>query len=65
MLSGNHYDAWMFGATDALSGTVTLMETSRAFSELMKTGLKLRPMILLDCLVELESHFLGHVIVMI
>ena len=63
-MSGNHYDAWMFGATDALSGTVTLMETSRAFSELMKTGLKLRPMILIDWLVVPESQFLAHITVM-
>lgn len=38
VLVGNHYDAWMFGATDALSGTIVLVETARVFSELMKTG---------------------------
>ena len=36
---GNHRDAWMNGATDAVSGTTTMMETSRVFAELMKTGI--------------------------
>ena len=39
VLMGNHRDAWMNGATDAVSGTTTMMETSRVFAELMKTGI--------------------------
>lgn len=37
-MMGNHRDAWMFGATDASSGTSVMMETAAMFSELMKTG---------------------------
>lgn len=39
VLIGNHRDAWMFGATDASSGTSVMMEMSRIFHELMKTGM--------------------------
>jgi len=39
VIVGNHRDAWMFGATDASSGTSTMMEMSRVFGELMKEGL--------------------------
>jgi len=35
---GNHHDAWVNGASDPTSGNVSLMETARAFSELLKQG---------------------------
>jgi N-acetylated-alpha-linked acidic dipeptidase len=35
---GNHHDAWVNGASDPTSGNVALMETARAFSELLKQG---------------------------
>jgi N-acetylated-alpha-linked acidic dipeptidase len=38
VLHGNHYDAWVNGAHDPLSGAVALMEEARGFSELLKTG---------------------------
>ncbi|XP_067928458.1 putative N-acetylated-alpha-linked acidic dipeptidase isoform X2 [Watersipora subatra] len=38
VIMGNHRDAWMNGAVDATSGTAVMMETSRVFSKLMKTG---------------------------
>jgi N-acetylated-alpha-linked acidic dipeptidase len=40
VLFGNHRDAWTFGGMDPISGTVVMLETARAFSELMKTGWK-------------------------
>jgi N-acetylated-alpha-linked acidic dipeptidase len=40
IIRGNHHDAWVFGANDPVSGTVTLMEEARAVSELVKTGWK-------------------------
>ena len=38
IIRGNHYDAWVCGAWDPVSGTVTLMEEARALGELAKTG---------------------------
>ncbi len=40
IIRGNHHDAWVFGANDPVSGTVTLMEEARAVSELVKNGWK-------------------------
>jgi N-acetylated-alpha-linked acidic dipeptidase len=38
IIYGNHHDAWVNGAADPTSGQVSLMETARALSELLKTG---------------------------
>jgi len=35
---GNHRDAWVFGGVDPSSGTASLMEVTRAFGELLKSG---------------------------
>jgi N-acetylated-alpha-linked acidic dipeptidase len=35
---GNHRDAWEFGGVDPSSGTASLMEVTRAFGELLKSG---------------------------
>jgi N-acetylated-alpha-linked acidic dipeptidase len=40
IVHGNHHDAWNNGAEDPTSGNVALMETARAFSELVKQGWK-------------------------
>lgn len=40
VVRGNHHDAWVFGASDPVSGIVAMMEEARAISELMKTGWK-------------------------
>jgi len=40
VIRGNHHDAWVNGAGDPISGTVTVMEEVRALSELMKQGWK-------------------------
>jgi N-acetylated-alpha-linked acidic dipeptidase len=38
VMHGNHYDAWVNGADDPLSGTSVLMEDARAFGDLLKQG---------------------------
>jgi len=40
VLRGNHRDGWVFGATDPLSGQVSLMEEAKAFGQLAKQGWK-------------------------
>ncbi len=40
ILRGNHHDAWVFGASDPLTGMVAVMEEARAIAELAKTGWK-------------------------
>lgn len=35
---GNHHDAWVNGASDPVSGMVTVMEVGRALGELLKQG---------------------------
>ena len=47
VVMGNHRDAWVFGAVDPNSGTATMLETARAFGELLKTGWKPRRSIIL------------------
>jgi len=38
IIRGNHHDAWVFGATDPLSGQVALMAEGRAIGKLAKEG---------------------------
>ncbi|XP_063958834.1 putative N-acetylated-alpha-linked acidic dipeptidase isoform X1 [Lytechinus pictus] len=38
VLLGNHRDAWVYGAIDPSSGTAVLMETTRVYSQVIKTG---------------------------
>ena len=38
ILRGNHHDGWVFGASDPLSGTVTMLEEARGIAELAKQG---------------------------
>ncbi|HYJ45919.1 MAG TPA: M28 family peptidase, partial [Pyrinomonadaceae bacterium] len=40
IIRGNHHDAWVNGADDPISGTVSLMEEARAMGELAKGGWK-------------------------
>ncbi len=35
VIRGNHYDAWVFGAGDPLSGTVSMLEEARVVGELV------------------------------
>lgn len=39
---GNHRDAWVFGGVDPSSGTAAMMEMTRAFGHLKKSGLRPR-----------------------
>ncbi len=43
---GSHRDAWTFGASDSVSGHVSMMAVARAMSEMMKKGWKPRRTIL-------------------
>ena len=56
VLMGNHRDAWVFGAADAVSGTSVLMELSRGLGELLKTGWRPRRTIML-CSWDAEEVF--------
>jgi N-acetylated-alpha-linked acidic dipeptidase len=38
ILRGNHHDAWVFGATDPLSGQVALMAEAKAIGKLLRQG---------------------------
>ncbi len=40
VMRGNHHDGWVFGATDPLSGQISLMEEAKAFGTLAKQGWK-------------------------
>jgi len=40
IVRGNHYDGWVNGAQDPISGAVAEMEELRAYSELLKSGWK-------------------------
>jgi N-acetylated-alpha-linked acidic dipeptidase len=39
---GNHRDAWVFGGVDPSSGTASMMELTRAFGQLKKSGIRPR-----------------------
>ena len=56
VLMGNHRDAWVFGAADAVSGTSVLMEVSRGLGELLKSGWRPRRTIML-CSWDAEEIF--------
>jgi N-acetylated-alpha-linked acidic dipeptidase len=47
IIMGNHHDAWVNGADDPTSGAVSLMETARGLSELLKSGWKPKRTIIL------------------
>jgi len=40
VISGNHRDAWVFGAVDPNSGTAAMLEAVHGIGELLKTGWK-------------------------
>jgi len=40
VLRGNHHDAWVFGASDPVSGVIAMMEEARSIGELAKSGWK-------------------------
>lgn len=38
VVRGNHHDAWVFGANDALSGNVAMLSEAKALGQLWKSG---------------------------
>ncbi len=40
VVRGNHFDAWVFGASDPLSGTIALLAEAKAIGALLKSGWK-------------------------
>jgi len=42
VVRGNHYDAWVNGAVDPISGQISLLEEARSLGELVKQGWKPR-----------------------
>jgi N-acetylated-alpha-linked acidic dipeptidase len=38
ILRGNHHDGWVYGATDPISGMISVLEEARGVGELAKTG---------------------------
>lgn len=39
ILLGNHYDAWVFGSIDPLSGTAALTEIIHSLGDMLKQGI--------------------------
>ena len=37
---GNHRDAWVYGGVDPSSGTASMMEMTRAFGQMLKSGIR-------------------------
>lgn len=56
---GNHHDAWTYGAVDPSSGTSTVLETARAFSELVKQGYRPARTIIFACWDAEEYGLIG------
>jgi N-acetylated-alpha-linked acidic dipeptidase len=56
---GNHHDAWVNGASDPVSGMVTVMEAGRALGELMKAGWRPKRTIILCAWDGEEPALLG------
>ena len=40
VIRGNHYDAWVNGAADPISGQVAMLEEAKGLGDLLKTGWK-------------------------
>jgi N-acetylated-alpha-linked acidic dipeptidase len=59
VIFGNHHDAWVNGADDPTSGQVTVIETGRAFGELLKQGWKPKRTIILCAWDGEEPALLG------
>ncbi len=38
VIAGNHRDAWVYGAVDPVSGTVTMLQAARGIGALLKSG---------------------------
>jgi N-acetylated-alpha-linked acidic dipeptidase len=59
VIHGNHYDAWVNGAQDPISGQAALLEEARAFGTLLKKGWRPRRTIILCAWDGEEEGLLG------
>jgi N-acetylated-alpha-linked acidic dipeptidase len=59
VVRGNHYDAWVNGAEDPISGMVAVLEEARAYGALLKQGWKPRRTIVLAAWDGEEPMLLG------
>lgn len=59
VIYGNHHDGWVNGASDPISGMVTVMEAGRALGELVKQGWKPKRTIILCAWDGEEPALLG------
>ena len=59
VIAGNHHDAWVNGAEDPISGMVTVLETGRAFGEMLKQGWRPKRTIILCAWDGEEQGLLG------
>ena len=59
VMHGNHYDAWVNGASDPISGMVAELEEARAIGELAKTGWRPRRTIIYAAWDGEEQGLLG------
>ena len=59
IIVGSHRDAWTFGASDSVSGHVSMMSAARALGEMLKSGWKPRRSILFASWDGEEQGLLG------
>jgi len=59
ILHGNHYDAWVYGASDPISGQAALLEEARSLAQLLKKGWRPKRTILLCAWDGEEEGLLG------
>lgn len=61
IILGNHYDAWLTGAVDPVSGTVILQEIAKSLGQLSKSGWKPRRTIIIAHWDAAKQGFIGSV----
>ena len=59
VIMGNHHDAWVNGASDPVSGMITVLAQAKAFGELVKQGWKPKRTIILAAWDGEEEGLLG------
>jgi N-acetylated-alpha-linked acidic dipeptidase len=59
VMRGNHYDAWVNGASDPISGQVAMLEEAKAIGELAKSGWRPRRTIIFAAWDGEEEGLLG------
>ena len=59
IIRGNHHDAWVFGATDPMSGTVALLSEAKALGQLYRQGWRPRRTVIYASWDGEESGLMG------